>query len=80
MVIPHAEICGAGNRRFSPDREYIPVGQCPAERKCLNAFLVLVAALLLLAPAWRWMPLQDWLSPQRVAESIRAFPRRAGAR
>ena len=36
-----------GNRRFSFDREYIRVGQCPAERKRLNAFLVLVAALLL---------------------------------
>ena len=50
VVIPHAEICGeAGNRRFSPDREYIPVGQCPAERKRLIVFLAIPAALLALA-------------------------------
>jgi phosphatidylserine/phosphatidylglycerophosphate/cardiolipin synthase-like enzyme/uncharacterized membrane protein YdjX (TVP38/TMEM64 family) len=56
---------------ISPDyfvARYIPENQRPAGRKHLIAFLAVVVALLALAAAWRWTPLQDWLSPQRVAE------------
>jgi len=56
----------------------MPVGQCPAGCKRLTAFLALVAALLVLAAAWRWTPLQDWLSPQRVAEFMTHFSSPAG--
>jgi hypothetical protein len=32
-----------------------------------------LTALLALAVAWRWTPLQDWLSPQRVADFMARF-------
>lgn len=32
--------------------------------------LILVAGLLGLAAAWRWTPLSDWLSPQRLSEWV----------
>ena len=65
VVIRMPRFVGAGNRHFSPGREYIPVGERSEVIKRLVPFLAVVAALLLLAPAWRWTPLQDWLSPQR---------------
>jgi hypothetical protein len=45
-------------------------GGVEARRKCLIAFLAVIAALFALVAAWRWTPLQDWLSLQRVAEFI----------
>ncbi len=47
-------------------------------RKRLIAFLAVIAALLALAAAWRWTPLQDWLSPQRVAGFMTHFSSPAG--
>ena len=52
---------------------YIPKDQRPAGRKRLIAFLAVIVALLALAAAWRWTPLRDWLSPQRVAELMTRF-------
>jgi hypothetical protein len=43
------------------------------ERKRLIAFLAVIAALLALTAAWRWPLLQDWFSPQRVAEFMTRF-------
>ncbi len=62
-----------GNRYSYRDRGYIPVGQRPAGRKRLVAFLAVIVKLLSLAAAWRWTPLQDWLSPQRAADFITRF-------
>jgi hypothetical protein len=54
------------------------VGQRPAGRKRLVAFLAVIVALLSLAAAWRWTPLQDWLSPQRVADFMTRFSSPSG--
>ncbi len=50
----------------------------PGGRKRLIAFLAVIATLFALAAAWRWTPLQDWLSPQRVAEFMTRFSPPAG--
>jgi phosphatidylserine/phosphatidylglycerophosphate/cardiolipin synthase-like enzyme/membrane protein DedA with SNARE-associated domain len=66
---------------ISPDyflARYIPKDQRPAGRKRLIAFLAVIVALLALAAAWRWTPLQDWLSPQRVADFMTRFSSPSG--
>lgn len=39
----------------------------------MTAFPTFFAVLIGLATAWRWTPLKDWLSPQRVAEFMTRF-------
>jgi hypothetical protein len=39
--------------------------QHPVGSRRLIVFLAVLGALLALTAAWRWTPLQDWLSPQR---------------
>ncbi len=46
------------------------VGQRPVGSRRLILFLEVLVALLALPAAWRWTPLQDGLSPQRVADFI----------
>ena len=61
----------------SPDyfvSEYVPEQRRPVGRRRLLAFLALIAVLLGLAAMWRWTPLQEWLSPQRLRELFTAFP------
>jgi phosphatidylserine/phosphatidylglycerophosphate/cardiolipin synthase-like enzyme/uncharacterized membrane protein YdjX (TVP38/TMEM64 family) len=61
---------------LSPDYfvgRYVPEDQRPAGRKRLIVFLAALVALLALAAAWHWTPLQDWFSPQRIAEFIARF-------
>jgi len=61
----------------SPDyfvSEYVPEQRRPVGRRRLLAFLALIAVLLALAAMWRWTPLQEWLSPQRLRELFMAFP------
>ena len=62
---------------LSPDyfvAEYVPEAQRPTGRGRLLAFLVLVVALLGLAAAWRWTPLQQWLSPERLSQVLGSLP------
>lgn len=61
---------------FSPDyfvAEYVPRAGKVRSRRRLWMFLGLVAALLALAAAWRWTPLQDLLSPQRIGDYLAAI-------
>ena len=50
--------------------EYVPEDGRTGGRRRLIAFLTVVALLLALAAAWRWSPLQEWLSPQRLGRLI----------
>lgn len=53
--------------------EYIPSRDQYQGRKQLVSFLVLIVALLALAAAWRWTPLNEWLSPERVRGMLSSF-------
>ncbi|MFZ0792071.1 MAG: VTT domain-containing protein [Chromatiaceae bacterium] len=60
---------------FSPDyfvAEYVPKDGRTRGRTRLLVFLAVIVGLLGLAAAWRWTPLQDWLSPQRLSHAIAA--------
>jgi phospholipase D1/2 len=61
---------------FSPDyfvSEYVPEEPRPGGRRRLLVFLVLIISLLGLAAAWRWTPLNEWLSPERLGRTIHSF-------
>ena len=54
---------------FSPDyfvSQYVPKSGQPSSRKRLMLFVGLVVLLLGLAAVWRWTPMQDLLSPDRI--------------
>jgi phosphatidylserine/phosphatidylglycerophosphate/cardiolipin synthase-like enzyme/uncharacterized membrane protein YdjX (TVP38/TMEM64 family) len=58
---------------FSPDyfvKEYVPETTKPRGRRRLMLFLGLIAILIMLAAAWRWTPLQNLLSPERIGEFL----------
>jgi phosphatidylserine/phosphatidylglycerophosphate/cardiolipin synthase-like enzyme/uncharacterized membrane protein YdjX (TVP38/TMEM64 family) len=58
---------------FSPDyfvNQYVPTSRRSSGRKHLMLFLGLVVFLLGLAAAWRWTPLQDLLSPDRISSYL----------
>lgn len=42
-------------------------------RHRIKLFLVLIIALLALAAAWRWTPLNEWLSPQQMRDWLATF-------
>lgn len=55
---------------FSPDyfvEEYVPRSRKPRGRRRLLMFAAVVVLLLGLAAAWRWTPLEELLSPDRIA-------------
>jgi phospholipase D1/2 len=55
---------------FSPDyfvNQYVPKSGKSSSRKRLMLFIGLVVLLLGLAAAWRWTPLQELLSPERIS-------------
>ena len=54
--------------------EYVPKEQRPGGRRRLLVFLGVVAALLALAAAWRWTPLNELLSPERLSEWMTSVP------
>jgi len=68
---------------FSADyfvEEYVPKSGKSRGRRRLLSFAAIVVVLLALAAAWRWTPLQELLSPERIAQylaSISTFEGRA---
>lgn len=57
----------------SPDyfvAEYVPDDHRSTGRKRLLAFLVVILGLLGLAAAWRWTPLQEYLSPEFLSQTL----------
>ena len=48
-------------------KEYVPRGGRSVGRRRLMAFLAVIVGLLLMAAAWRWTALGDWLAPQRLS-------------
>jgi phospholipase D1/2 len=61
---------------LNPDyfvEEYVPWSERPHGRRRLLLFGVLIAGLLGLAAAWRWTPLGEWLSPERLHDWMSAF-------
>lgn len=62
---------------LSPDyfvEQYVPVGTRSTGRRRLLVFASLILALLALAAAWRWTPLNQWLSPEQLGQVIASFP------
>lgn len=62
---------------ISPDyfvTQYVPEDHRAAGRRRLLAFLAVIVALLGLAAAWRWTPLNQWLAPEHLAELLSAVP------
>lgn len=54
------------------DTEYfvqraVPDDEAPSGRRQLIFFMGFIAFLLLLAAFWRWTPLSDWLTPEKLA-------------
>ena len=61
---------------FSPDyfvSEYVPESGQSTGRRRLMLFLGLVVALLALAAAWRWTPLESLLSPERISSYLQSL-------
>jgi phospholipase D1/2 len=56
---------------FSPDyfvEEYVPRSRKPKSRRRLMLFVSVVGILFMLAAAWRWSPMQEFLSPERIGQ------------
>ena len=61
---------------FSPDyfvQQYVPRFGRVTGRRRLAVFLGLLAALLMLAAAWRWTPLAEVLSPERIRDYVQSL-------
>lgn len=61
---------------FSPDyfvAQYVPRPQQSQGRRRLLMFLGLVVALLALAAAWRWSPLQSLLAPEAIGHYLQSL-------
>jgi len=61
---------------FSPDyfvSEYVPKSGKSTGRKRLLLFLGMLIALLALAAAWRWTPLEELLSPKRISDYLQSL-------
>jgi len=66
---------------LSPDyvvEEYVPKSGKKRGRRRLMVFAALVLALLVLAAAWRWTPLQAFLSPERIGDHLASIPSAEG--
>ncbi len=51
----------------------VPDEQAPLGRRRLVLFMGFIGMLLLCAAAWRWTPLADWLTPERLAAALAWF-------
>jgi phospholipase D1/2 len=61
---------------FSADyfvSEYVPKSGKSSGRKRLLLFLGMLIALLALAAAWRWTPLEELLSPERISAYLQSL-------
>jgi len=61
---------------FSADyfvSEYVPKSGKRKGRKRLLLFLGMLIALLALAAAWRWTPLEELLSPKRISDYLQSL-------
>ena len=54
-------------------RRAVPSGSANPGRRRLFLFLGFVAVLLALAASWRWTPLGDWLTADRIAGWLQVF-------
>jgi phospholipase D1/2 len=54
--------------------EYVPEPTRTTGQRRLAAFLLLLIGLLVVAAAWRWTPLQEWVSPLRIGGVPAALP------
>lgn len=54
--------------------EYVPKDQRSTGRKRLTLFVIVILALFAMAAAWRWTPLQDYLSPKYLSGMLEALP------
>ena len=54
--------------------EYIPDGHESVGRKRITLFVSVILALLLMAAAWRWTPLQEYLSLERISGLLESLP------
>jgi phospholipase D1/2 len=61
---------------FSPDyfvSEYVPKSGKSTGRKRLLLFVGMLIALLALAAAWRWTPLEELLSPEQISAYLQSL-------
>ncbi len=66
---------------FSGDyfmQQYVPKERRKTGRKRLFIFVGVIVALLALAAAWRWTPLQEWATPERMSQLLSAVPSEEG--
>ena len=66
------------NEPINPDyfvRHSVPDEEAPGGRRQLMLFLGFIGLLLLCAAAWRWTPLADWLTPERLGAALDWFQR-----
>ncbi|MBU0656133.1 MAG: VTT domain-containing protein [Gammaproteobacteria bacterium] len=49
---------------------YVPKQRRPLGRKRLLLLFMIIIGLLLLAAAWRWTPLQQWITPERLSNLL----------
>jgi len=54
--------------------EYVPQDQRSTGRKRLTIFVGIIIALLVMAAAWRWTPLQEYLSPRHISGLLESLP------
>lgn len=54
-------------------QQMLPEEHHPSARKRVATFLLTIAALLALAAAWRWTPLNQWLNVQTVVAALGTF-------
>lgn len=52
---------------------YVPAHRRPVGRKRLWLFGGVIISLLVLAAAWRWTPLQHWISPEYLGQLLQAI-------
>lgn len=58
---------------FSPDyfvEEYVPRSRRPKGRRRLMLFVAVIGILFMLATAWRWSPMQEFLSPEWIGQYL----------